>query len=261
MGNRQGFPLLYDAHQGAFAEDLPFWIKMANANPNPVLELGCGTGRVALELVKLGHQMVGIDNDLSMLQFLNDRIRKKRISNLLTFQGDMSAFHLNQKFGVIITPCNTLSTLTAANRQNTLGCVFSHLLPNGMFSASMPNPAWVKNLPNQVTPEIDHIFYHPQDHNPVQVSSSWSKSQNNLRITWHYDHLKPDGRVERTTIQVVHFLEPVNVYQADLINAGFTSITMYGDFEFSPYNPESELLILVARRPDTRTIYSYKNNT
>ena len=64
------FPTLYHAHHGQYQEDLPFWLKLANQQGGPVLELGCGTGRVLLPLARGGFQTVGLDNDLEMLRFL-----------------------------------------------------------------------------------------------------------------------------------------------------------------------------------------------
>ncbi len=69
-----------------------------------------------------------------------------------------------------------------------------HLNTNGVFSASMPNPEYLKRLPKNAEPEIEETFPHPLDGEPVQVSSAWTRTQNRVIITWFYDHLLPDGR-------------------------------------------------------------------
>ena len=60
-------PLLYHAHHNRYKEDLPFWLELAARHGDPVLELGCGSGRVLLALAQDGYQVYGLDNDPGML--------------------------------------------------------------------------------------------------------------------------------------------------------------------------------------------------
>ena len=67
-------PALYHAHHSRHLEDLPFWHWLAMNYPGPILELGCGTGRVLLSLVKSGQLLVGLDRDHAMLAFLQEQL-------------------------------------------------------------------------------------------------------------------------------------------------------------------------------------------
>jgi len=241
------FPMLYHAHHAQETEDLPFWLELAARQGNPLLELGCGTGRVLLPLVKAGYQVYGLDRDPAMLTFLRLSTPTELRSGLQLLQSDMTAFHLGKRFAMILLPCNTFSTLAQPARRAALERVAMHLPPGGLFAASLPNPALLKRLPAASDAELEDIFPHPLDSEPVQVSSAWVRHGDLFTLTWHYDHLLPDGRVERLSTRTQHHLAPVEAYLAELRAAGLEIKGVYGDFEWAPYDAgSSPYLILVA---------------
>jgi SAM-dependent methyltransferase len=239
--------MLYHAHHAHETEDLPFWLELAARQGNPLLELGCGTGRVLLPLAKAGYQVYGLDRDPAMLAFLRLSAPTELRSELLLLQSDMTAFHLAKRFALILLPCNTFSTLAQPARLAVLERVAAHLRPGGLFAASLPNPAMLKRLPAASDAELEDILAHPLDGEPVQVSSAWMRQGDLFTLTWHYDHLLPDGRVERLSARIQHHLAPVEAYLADLRAAGLEIKGVYGNFDWSPYDTgSSPYLILVA---------------
>ncbi len=54
---------------------------------------------------------------------------------------------------------------------------------------------------------------------------------------WHYDHLFPDGKVERLSTQVTHYLTPVEQHSQEFVSAGFSELTCLGDYDGSEYSP------------------------
>lgn len=247
MDNRQGFPLLYEAHHALHPEDLAFWTALASQHPGPILELGCGAGRVSLALARAGCQTFGLDLDRQMLALCQRRLASEAGLPLFIFQGDMTAYHLQQAFSAICLPCNTFSTLSPAQRLATLRCTRRHLSPGGVFAASLPNPELLLRLPATAASDLEEFFTHPVDGEPVQVSSAWRRSGECFKVTWHYDHLLPDGRVERLSAVVTHRLERLESYEQDLSHAGFQLVQVYGDFDYSAYSSESPWLILTAQ--------------
>jgi len=242
------FPILYHTHHSLHSEDLPFWQGLADQQPGSLLELGCGTGRVLLPLLQAGHLAYGLDNDLEMLRFLRLSLPPEQRSQPKVFQVDMAHFHLARLFSLIILPCNTLSTLSTEARHSTLECVREHLAPQGLFAASLPNPSALLEMPRRGPEEVEETFTHPLSGEPVQVSSAWKRSAHHFTITWHYDHLLPDGQVQRTTAQAVHSLELPEVYYDALTKAGLQTQAVYGDFDLSQFTPDSPYLILIAIR-------------
>ena len=237
---------LYHAHHNRHLEDLPFWLELARRQGSPILELGCGSGRVLLPLRRAGYHVTGLERDGDMLCVLHANMEPGLEGQVELIQGDMAAFELGRRFSLILMPCNTISTLSEAQRRATLERVCRHLEPRGLFAASLPNPALLRKLPRRSEAEVEESFPHPLDGEPVQVSSAWEVSKQSLTIHWHYDHLLPDGRVERVSMQASHTLAPVEVYQTEMEEAGLDLVERYGDFDLSPYSLEAPFLILLA---------------
>jgi SAM-dependent methyltransferase len=243
------FPPLYSAHHSRYQEDLPFWQHLAEGQGGPILELGCGTGRVLAWLARLGYQMVGLDHDLEMLRFLCSELDPSIQPAPLLFAADIGAFRLGLHFPLILLPCNTWSILPLATRGAALECVREHLLPDGLFAVSVPSPDLLSSLPTSSAAEIEESYEHPLTGDPVQVSSGWRRTKQHFVVTWHYDHLLPDGTVQRLTRQARHSLASAQDYQAEIRLAGLDIQAVYGDFDRSPYTPTSSNLILVAQKP------------
>lgn len=246
------FPLLYHAHYSLHQEDLPFWAELAAQGDGPLLELGCGSGRVLLHLAGKGRRAVGLDRSWEMLRFLKEHalpsLPEVRRAQVMVLQGDMTRFHLGLDFKLILLPCNTFSTLPAAGRAATLACISSQLRRGGKFAVALPNPIQLRRLPRVSEPEVEDIFAHPLDGEPVQVSSAWERTSQYFLLSWIYDHLLPDGRVERHTAQVRHTLASPEIYLVEMEQVGLQVLDRLGDFDGSPYEPDSPNLIFVAKK-------------
>ena len=240
------FPTLYHAHHSQYKEDLPFWLDLAHQQGSPVLELGCGTGRVLLPLAQAGFHTVGLDNDLNMLRFLRAAQAPDLQPTPLLFAASLTDFHLAQRFALVLLPCNTWSVLEAGQRCKALSIIRQHLSPGGVFSASLPNPDFLRDLPASAEADVDESYTHPLTGNPVQVSSGWQRTRSLFTVTWHYDHLLPDGAVERLTVQSRHDLIPAEAYLEELRQAGFHIQAAYGEFDGSPADHWAANLIFVA---------------
>ena len=239
-------PALYHAHHSLHLEDLPFWLELASQSDGPILELGCGTGRVLIPLAQAGHRVVGIDHDLAMLRYLRTSLPMHARFDLFLIAADITDFWLNPRSGLILLPCNTLSTLSQAERQACLACTRRHLQPGGTFAVSLPNPQVLDQLTSQSTPELEDEFIHPTTGNPVQVSSAWQRTKWAFDVTWNYDQLFPDGTVERVTMKASHHLVSTQGYLDEIQSAGLRVAHLYGDFDLSPYASESPNLIILA---------------
>jgi SAM-dependent methyltransferase len=241
------YPILYHAHHSRHTEDLPFWLALADQQGGPILELGCGTGRVMVALAQAGYPVFGLDQDARMLAVLREQLPMGMPVHV--FQADLERFRLGLQFPLILVPCNTWSTLAREKRRAALARVAGHLLPGGLFAASIPNPALLRRQPRRMEAEVEDDFLHPLTGNPVQVSTGWERAGHTFRLEWSYDHLLPDGRVERLSVKVEHDLSPLEVHQAEFVAASLQPCGEYGDYDRSPYRPDSPYLILTARKP------------
>ncbi|MEA3351919.1 MAG: class I SAM-dependent methyltransferase [Chloroflexota bacterium] len=241
-------PLLYHTHHNRETNDHPFWLDWAEQQGSPILELGCGTGRVLLPLAQAGHAIVGVDHDSSMLAFLQKQAENQQVQGLDLILADMSNYHLTQQFALILMPCNTYSTLRPRDQKSAAHNARVHLKTNGIFIVSMPNPALLATLPAEGKPEIETTFAHPLSGYPVQVMGQWKRADEAIRFFWHYDHLLPDGRVNRRTLSARHYLQRYNDILASFTKAGLVVTATYGNYDQSVYKKESPYLIIAARK-------------
>jgi len=247
---------LVQQHHAEYKDDLPFWRSWTKGK-DPILELGCGHGRVTIPLAKAGRQIVGLDNDWGSIQFLESELMgdyKDLSKRIDIIQADMLHFQVDRVFCSVIIPCNTYSILTAQDRQLLLGNVTTVLQNKGLFIVSVPNPLRIKALHESLRgndidsePEthVETVFTHPETGHPVQVSSRLASTLDGIRWDWLYDQLFPDGRTERSLQSTEHKLSSLEIYQQEFRKAGIRTSAILGDFNGAGFGEDSPYLILV----------------
>jgi len=128
-----------DVEHGPYRADLPLWAELA-AGRVPVLDLGCGTGRVALHLARLGHEVWALDNDPALVAALRERAAAEGLE-VHTAVADARRFELDGEFGLILAPMQLVQLLEgAAGRAAMLAAARSHLAPDGLVAAALVDP-------------------------------------------------------------------------------------------------------------------------
>lgn len=141
----------HEAECGGYAADLPLWEELADTG-GPILDLGCGTGRVMRHLARRGHSVRGLDLDTSLIADLSD-----------AEVGDARDFSLAESFRLVIAPMQLVQLFgDAQERRSCLSCVAAHLEPGGLAAfaivESMPAPVdAAPPLPD--TREVDGWVY------------------------------------------------------------------------------------------------------
>jgi SAM-dependent methyltransferase len=132
----------HDVECGSYAADLPLWEELAGAAGGTVLDLGCGTGRVALHLARRGHRVIGLDLEPELIAALAERADGLPLE---TVAADAREFRLGDEVALALAPMQVLQLLEgSAARVACLRCVASQLRPGGRFAAAilerMPEP-------------------------------------------------------------------------------------------------------------------------
>ena len=135
---------LYDSVYSYVRQDIPFYVQEALNSGGPVLELGCGTGRVSSAIAKTGVDLVGIDSSSKMLEVAQHKMNAlpKASGAISLVEADMRDFSLDQRFPLIIIPFRGfLSLLTVGDQTKTLLNIKRHLTPNGrlVFNVFVPD--------------------------------------------------------------------------------------------------------------------------
>jgi SAM-dependent methyltransferase len=130
----------HDVECAAYAADLRLWRELAAATPGPVLDLGCGTGRVSLDLAMRGATVTGLDSDAELIETLRARSSERGVA-LDAVTADARSFDLGRTFALVISPMQVVQLLGGEEgRARMLDAVRRHLEPGGLFAAALANP-------------------------------------------------------------------------------------------------------------------------
>jgi len=246
---------IYDRAHSYLGDDMPFYLDEALECGGPVLEAGCGTGRVALFLANAGIDVVGIDISGAMIGVAKDKLRKqKELRHKVTFlQRDMSAFKLDRKFALIIMPFRSFQTLlSVAQQRQALESFRHHLVPGGklIIDAFVPDLEALVNDPSVLS-------YLSESRDPItnDLLVTWNQSQVDtysqiLDIRHVIDVISNDGHVNDRfyrDFQMRYIFRYELQYLIEL--AGFKFENLYGDFERTPFDEESSEQVWVVRNP------------
>lgn len=245
----------YDQAYRRRREDVDFYVAEASAavakNGGAVLELGAGTGRVAIEMARAGVDVVCVDLVPAMLERAAARVAKepRAVRERLTFkQGDMRSVRLRRRFSLVIAPFNVFMHLyELRDIERALATVKAHLAPRGrlVFDVMVPDP-------DALTRDPDHVYRS----RPVRWPSDGKRYR--YSETFHYD---PVRQVQLVTMIFEDPADPNNTFIMPLAHRQFFPVELeallryngfaiehrYGDFERAPLDPESESQIIVAR--------------
>ena len=247
---------IYDAVY-ASVDDVAFWRAMAEAaSDGPLLELGCGTGRVLLPLARAGYEITGLDVSGEMLDFCRAKVQleppatRDRVTLVMA---DMTSFDLRRRFGAIFCAFNSFHHLREAQQQ--LACLErcrSHLTPRGFLVLDLfnPDPAPVDAAGNQQADAEDFdetvSWTDGRRIRKSLVVSYYNRSLQCNECEMTYEIIEADGTTrslaETFPLRIVYRFELEHL----LARCGFRITALYGDYECRPFSDESVGMIVVA---------------
>jgi SAM-dependent methyltransferase len=249
------FAEVYDAIY-ADRDDVGFWRAMAAEADGPLLEIGCGTGRVALALARAGHEVTGLDLSAPMIERARAKLSaeapavRERVSLVV---GDMTAFDLGRRFAAIMSPFGGFQHLTTVDQQLAcLACCRDHLRPGGALVLDLFNPSPVPT---------DLLQDEPADAEEEATLVEWTHGRR-IRSWITVVGYRPAEQVNECEL-VCEILEPDGTsrrisdafplrylfrYELEhlLVRAGLELAGLHGDYDRSPFAAESPGMIAVA---------------
>lgn len=248
----------YDLEYRDFKEDLDFYVQFAlQMDPKrrlPVLELGCGTGRVSIALAKAGFRVVGVDTSEEMLAVSRQGAEENGVHNKVTLihsdMGELASELVPEApFNLALCALNTFAYLkSTAEQLKVLRCVHPLLVQHGILLIDLTAPL------AHLLPTGDGEVVHQGSFADVDgamlhkfVTGVAHPATQTHDVTVFYDLEAPDGTLNRTS-QVLN-LRSTGRYEMELLlqAAGYKVERVYGDYELGDYVDESERMIFVAR--------------
>jgi SAM-dependent methyltransferase len=245
---------LYDFAYSDFNDDLDFYENLARISDGPVLELGVGTGRVAIPLAQSGFEVVGVDTSPAMLALARDRAGGTKLGkgSLELVQADMTRFDLDRRFGLVFVAANTFQhLLTTRDQVACLEGVARHLAPGAVFAMSIRSPASVS------WEEADGWALHwtRTDPDTGDVVMKFCAEQPDAgrmvrRLTYVYDRVR-EGAVSRSVFVTELRYSTQGEIELLLQQAGLHVTHVYGDYDLTPVGL-GDNLVFVARAEGSR---------
>jgi SAM-dependent methyltransferase len=243
----------YDAETADMRDDLAAYSALARRFGGPLLDVGCGTGRVAFALAGQGHALVGFDTSTPMLDRARARAERERVAetDIRWLQADVTALALDDRFGLAVWAYNGFMHLVEQPRQiAALQHVAAHLKPGGALAIDVPNPIEMFRVEDTPGLVLERIFTDPETGQPVMQHSlaRVDRAAQIMSVTWVYDRIDPEGLVYRQLAPLRLRYTMAAEMELLLARAGFDAIHLYGDYDFTPYAEDSPRLFALAER-------------
>jgi len=233
--------------------DVGFYKELAARTGGPVLEVGCGTGRLTIPLARLGLEVWAVDVSAGMLAQLRAKLAREEASvqaRVRIAQQDAATLDLPERgFALALLPFNTLMLIPDPDEeQATLAALAAHMAPGAVLAFDVMNPP---TLPLQadrtpapceprVAPDTGNRYVRTAMNTALDVFQR-------QRVCGWYDELLPDGTVRSSDFafhwrMIFHAeLEPM------LRKAGFALESLAGDFEGTDWTVQSRRMVVTAR--------------
>jgi ubiquinone/menaquinone biosynthesis C-methylase UbiE len=236
---------IYDGMNTEIA-DLPFYSRWLKKKKNGnILELCCGTGRLTIPLAQDGHNIIGVDNNTSMLKQAERKANELK-TPISFIKSDMRSLDLPEVYDIIFIPFNSIHHLyDNQDFFNVLISVKQHLKNDGyfLFDCFNPNINYIVSSENK---EIVVAKYSTEDGREVVIKQTMSyenKTQIN-RIKWHYFI---NGKFDSIQNMDIRLFFPQEL-EAYLKLYGFKIINKFGGFKEELFDNKSEKQILVCKK-------------
>jgi SAM-dependent methyltransferase len=248
---------LYDAvYQSRDQRDVQFFVRYSTRAEGPILELGCGTGRVLIPTAAAGCQITGLDLSQYMLKKCLQKLGGQPAEiqrRVALIEGNMTAFRTAESYSLVTIPFRPFHHLiTVEDQRNCLACVRRHLQTGGLlvldlfhcYPPSMYDPKYWMEQEVESNLKLD-------DNRTVSCATRIAgfhqdRQYNDMEIIYYVNHLS--GEKERL-VQAFPFRYFFRYEVEHLLElAGFKVIDLFGDYDQSAFYSDSPEMIFVAQK-------------
>jgi SAM-dependent methyltransferase len=247
----------YDSTPG-LPGDVLFYVEEAQRRGSPVLELGCGTGRILIPTAQAGIHVVGLDRSPDMLTVAREKIaalEAETEDRVRLVEGDMRSFSLAERFNLITIPFRAfLHLMTDEDQRAALHCIRDHLAEGGRMILNIFDPkieiiAAHQGVMGSAQQKMRE-FVSPETGRRVilWVQRSYDLDQQTIREERIFEEIDTEGKlVSRTytplTLRWVYRYEMAHLLEL----CGYQIEALYGDFRYGPFHAGGEQIWVVSK--------------
>jgi SAM-dependent methyltransferase len=236
----------YDYYSLGVEGDVQFYVEEAQKAGSPVLEIGCGTGRILLPIAESGVSIVGLDRAPAMLALLRQKLAKYKPdtqSRVKLSEGDMRNFSLGRRFKLITIPYRAfLHLLTPKDQRQALTCIREHLTDDGHLIFNVFDPSLeiiaAHSGPLGSALKKDCEFIHPDTGQRVIVwdTRQYDPERQLLEQYFIFEELNDEGRVVSKTYSPLTLRYVYRYEMRYLLElCGYKVEALYGGFHRGPF--------------------------
>ena len=224
---------VYDAWSASVTEDVEFYVEEARASGGPVVELACGTGRIAVPVAKAGVRVIGVDASARMLEVAQEYAVAAGVGELLDLRhGDLREPPVPERVPLVLIPFRSLLHMTT-DRDRLLALAAAHdlLLPGGrlVFDVFAPGREDIAETQGRWLEREPEIF----------ERADWDEGERTLTLSVR--------RGEQASTMLLAWLSPAE-WRLLLDRAGYDVETQYGWFDRRPYSGGEDVVFVARRR-------------
>lgn len=239
----------WENEQTVGRRDIAFWSTLAQGAGAPILELGCGTGRVAIPVARTGATVVGIDRSASMLRRGQQRVRRSRLrSRVKLIRGDIRHLPFPDKsFPLVMAPYGILQSLLDERLlASTLKEVRRVLARRGVFGLELVAdlPAW-----EEYSKKTSLRGRRGPNGKPIVLVESVTQDRKRHITRFEQEFVEGRGKsVTRKKFSLAFRTLSVPQMVERLEKAGLEVSALLGDYQGGPWDLRAEVWIILARR-------------
>lgn len=234
--------------------NLPFYVRLGAKSPGTVVELGVGTGRIAVEVARRGKHVIGVDNSLRMLDACRRRAAEAGVADSVhLIHSDFRAVTLAEPVPLVTMPFHTICDIAEpSDRAQVLRRVADSLLPGGrfVFDHFVFDAELAQRYDN--VPHIEAEYMDPETGREVifWTCGIYDLEDQRIRVVAWSDELDRDGvLVRRRYRRYTSCWIETEQMRAELETAGLEVEAVYGDFDGTPLTEDAAVNVWIARKP------------
>jgi SAM-dependent methyltransferase len=244
-GNSIASPVIawHEVECGGYVADLSLWRELADLHGSPVFELGCGSGRVALELVGAGHEVVGVESDPELAAELTRRAAAAGVP-IDVRVAEASALELERRAALVIAPMQLIQMLPDTKRAAVLAAIGRHLDPGGVAALAIVEPTALIGQEEAEVPlpdmrELDGCVYSSR---PLWVESD----ERTIVVKRLRERVSPAGEIDRSVYTESLSILDAETLEREALAAALAPVGRRA-IENGPYEADSTVVVVEKR--------------